>query len=49
MKVGLTIGYSPARIRGRYPASGASGADSLSVRSRQPEAIEVMAKAAQLN
>ena len=48
MKVGLTIGYSPARIR-RYPASGASGADSLSVRSRQPEAIEVMAKATGLN
>jgi alkanesulfonate monooxygenase SsuD/methylene tetrahydromethanopterin reductase-like flavin-dependent oxidoreductase (luciferase family) len=39
----------PARIRERYRAWEASGADSLSVRSRQPEAIEVMAKAAQLN
>ena len=47
MKVGLAIGYSPARIRERYRAWEASGADSLGVRSRQPEAIEVMAKAAQ--
>jgi len=39
----------PARIRERYRAWEASGADSLSVRSRQPEAIEVMAKAARLN
>jgi hypothetical protein len=33
----------------RYRAWEDSGADSLSVRSRQPEAIEVMAKAARLN
>src|ERR1700674_593647 len=39
----------PARIRQRYRAWEDSGADSLSVRSRQPEAIEVMAKAARLN
>jgi alkanesulfonate monooxygenase SsuD/methylene tetrahydromethanopterin reductase-like flavin-dependent oxidoreductase (luciferase family) len=39
----------PARIRERYRAWEDSGADSLSVRSRQPEAIEVMAKAARLN
>jgi len=38
-----------ARIRERYRAWEDSGADSLSVRSRQPEAIEVMAKAARLN
>jgi hypothetical protein len=38
-----------ARIRERYRAWADSGADSLSVRSRQPEAIEVMAKAARLN
>jgi hypothetical protein len=37
----------PARVRER--AWEDSGADSLSVRSRQPEAIEVMAKAARLN
>jgi hypothetical protein len=39
----------PARIRERYRAWEDSGADSLSVRSRQPEAIEVMARAAHLN
>jgi len=39
----------PARIRERYRAWEDSGADSLSVHSRQPEAIEVMAKAARLN
>ncbi len=38
-----------ARIRQRYRAWEDSGADSLSVRSRQPEAIEVMAQAARLN
>lgn len=38
-----------ARIRQRYLAWEDSGADSLSVRSRQPEAIEVMAQAARLN
>jgi F420-dependent oxidoreductase-like protein len=37
------------RIRQRYRAWEDSGADSLSVRSRQPEAIEVMAQAARLN
>jgi F420-dependent oxidoreductase-like protein len=39
----------PARIMERYCAWEDSGADSLSVRSRQPEAIEVMARAARLN
>jgi F420-dependent oxidoreductase-like protein len=39
----------PARIRERYRAWEDSGADSLTVRSRQPEAIDVMAKAARLN
>jgi F420-dependent oxidoreductase-like protein len=39
----------PARIKERYRAWEDSGADSLSVRSRQPEAIEVMAQAARLN
>lgn len=39
----------PARIRERYRAWEDSGADSLSVRSRQPEAIEIMAQAARLN
>ena len=38
-----------ARIRERYRPWEDSGADSLSVRSRQPEAIEVMAQAARLN
>ena len=38
-----------ARIRERYRAWEDCGADSLSVRSRQPEAIEVMAQAARLN
>ncbi|MBS0526841.1 MAG: LLM class F420-dependent oxidoreductase [Proteobacteria bacterium] len=38
-----------ARIRQRFRAWEDSGADSLSVRSRQPEAIEVMAQAARLN
>jgi F420-dependent oxidoreductase-like protein len=39
----------PARIKERYRAWEDSGADSLSVRSPQPEAIEVMAQAARLN
>jgi hypothetical protein len=39
----------PARIRQRYRAWEDSGADSLNVRSRQPEALEAMAKAARLN
>ncbi|MDB5372353.1 MAG: 5,10-methylenetetrahydromethanopterin reductase, partial [Belnapia sp.] len=39
----------PARIRQRYRAWEDSGADALTVRSRQPEAIEVMAEAARLN
>jgi F420-dependent oxidoreductase-like protein len=39
----------PARIKQRYRAWEDSGADCLSVRSRQPEAIEVMAEAARLN
>jgi alkanesulfonate monooxygenase SsuD/methylene tetrahydromethanopterin reductase-like flavin-dependent oxidoreductase (luciferase family) len=39
----------PARIKERFRAWEDSGADSLSVRSRQPEAIEVMAQAARLN
>ena len=39
----------PARIRDRFRAWEESGADSLTVRSRQPEAIEVMAQAARLN
>jgi hypothetical protein len=38
-----------ARIRERYRAWEESGADALTVRSRQPEAIEVMAQAARLN
>ena len=38
-----------ARIRERYRLWEDCGADSLSVRSRQPEAIEVMAQAARLN
>ena len=38
----------PARIRERYRAWEDSGAD-LTVRSRQPQAIEVMAEAARLN
>jgi F420-dependent oxidoreductase-like protein len=38
-----------ARIKQRYRDWEDSGADSLSVRSRQPEAIEVMAQAARLN
>ncbi len=38
-----------ARIRQRFGAWEASGATSLTVRSRQPEAIEVMAQAARLN
>ena len=38
-----------ARIKQRYRAWEDCGADSLSVRSRQPEAIEVMAQAARLN
>ena len=39
----------PARIRDRFRAWEESGATSLTVRSRQPEAIEVMAQAARLN
>jgi F420-dependent oxidoreductase-like protein len=39
----------PARIRQRYRAWEDCGADTISVRSRQPEAIEVMAQAARLN
>jgi F420-dependent oxidoreductase-like protein len=39
----------PARVRERYRAWEDSGADALTVRSRQPEAIEVMAQAARLN
>lgn len=39
----------PARIRERYRAWAESGADALTVRSRQPEAVEVMAQAAGLN
>jgi F420-dependent oxidoreductase-like protein len=39
----------PARIRQRYRVWEDSGADSLSVRSHQPAAIEVMAEAARLN
>jgi F420-dependent oxidoreductase-like protein len=39
----------PARIKERYRAWEESGADALTVRSRQPEAIEVMAQAARLD
>jgi F420-dependent oxidoreductase-like protein len=39
----------PARIRERFRAWEESGADALTVRSRQPAAIEVMAEAARLN
>ena len=39
----------PARIRERYRAWEESGADSLTVRSRDPAAIETMAEAARLN
>jgi F420-dependent oxidoreductase-like protein len=39
----------PARIRERYRAWEGCGADTISVRSHQPEAIEVMAQAARLN
>jgi F420-dependent oxidoreductase-like protein len=39
----------PARILERYRAWEDCGADTISVRSHQPEAIEVMAKAARLN
>lgn len=39
----------PARIRERYRAWEDCGADTISVRSRQPEAIEIMAQAARLN
>ena len=39
----------PARIRERYRAWAESGADALTVRSRQPAAIEVMAEAAGLH
>jgi F420-dependent oxidoreductase-like protein len=38
----------PARIRGRYRAWEESGATGLTVRSRQPEAIEILAEAAGL-
>jgi F420-dependent oxidoreductase-like protein len=39
----------PARIKQRYRAWEDSGATGLTVRSRQPQAIEVMAQAARLN
>ena len=39
----------PARIKQRYRAWEDSGADLLAVRSRQPEAVEVIAQAARLN
>jgi hypothetical protein len=39
----------PARIKERFRAWEESGADALTVRSRQPQAIEVMAEAARLN
>jgi len=39
----------PDRIKQRFRAWEGSGATSLTVRSRQPEAIEVMAQAARLN
>jgi F420-dependent oxidoreductase-like protein len=39
----------PARIRQRYRAWEDSGATSLTVRSKQPEAVEVMAEAARRN
>jgi alkanesulfonate monooxygenase SsuD/methylene tetrahydromethanopterin reductase-like flavin-dependent oxidoreductase (luciferase family) len=39
----------PARIRQRYRAWEESGATGLTVRSRQPEAVETMAEAARLN
>ena len=39
----------PARIKQRFRAWEDSGADALTVRSRQPEAIEIMAEAARLN
>jgi F420-dependent oxidoreductase-like protein len=39
----------PQRIKQRYKAWEESGATSLTVRSRQPQAIEVMAEAARLN
>ena len=39
----------PARIKERFRAWEDSGADSLSVRSLHPEAVEVMAKVARLN
>jgi hypothetical protein len=39
----------PERIIARFPPWEASGITSLTVRSKQPEAIEVMAKAARLN
>ncbi|MPZ30519.1 MAG: LLM class F420-dependent oxidoreductase [Rhodospirillales bacterium] len=42
------VGPAP-RIRERYRAWEDCGADTISVRSRQPEAIEVMAQAARLN
>ena len=39
----------PARIKERFRAWEDSGASGVTVRSRQPEAIEVMAEAARLN
>jgi F420-dependent oxidoreductase-like protein len=39
----------PARIKQRFRTWEDSGADALTVRSRQPQAIEVMAEAARLN
>ena len=39
----------PARIKQRYGAWADSGATSLTVRTKQDEAVEVMAQAARLN
>lgn len=39
----------PARIKQRYRAWEDSGATALTVRSKQPIAVEVMAEAARLN
>lgn len=43
-----SIGRLPERIKQRYRAWEDSGLTGLTVRSRQPEAIEVMAEAARL-
>jgi hypothetical protein len=39
----------PVRIKQRYRSWEDSGATGLTVRSRQPEAIEILAEAARLN